>query len=96
MSDSAYLIGNGWRPSPTTFSADGAWEHPHIKVPHDWSVMQEVYEPGRCRMPLVAALFLQLAIERSRDDDIAQKASWISHAVFEAARVMSRSGLLGR
>lgn len=96
MSDSAYLIGNGWRPSPTTFAAEGAWELPHLKVPHDWSIMQEVYEPGSCRIPSTAALFIQLVVERATDDHVIEKASFVAHAALEAARFMSRSGLLGR
>lgn len=68
MTKTQYLLGNGWRPSPT-IRAEAAFEHvEHSRVPFEFTKREHVYVQGLARVPKAAALWIQLREERRRFD----------------------------
>lgn len=68
MTKTQYLLGNGWRPSPTV-RAEAAFEHvEHSRVPFAFTKLEHVYVQGLARVPKSAALWIQLREERRRFD----------------------------
>lgn len=77
MTESEFLIRAGWKPSPTSASADGAWEHPGVLVPREWTERLGLYASGEMRAITPCAMFAQLMWHRaSMDEYMAAIARW--------------------
>jgi hypothetical protein len=88
MNETAWLIANGWRPSPTIRDESG-WEHPRLsQIPR--KAFPELYEPGTMRMPKSAAIAIMLVLQRFEEDSTRWRMTDISYAVLGTAKFLAK------
>jgi hypothetical protein len=70
VTESEYLLANGWLPSPSSHaSGEGAWEHPMLsRIPEAWGLNQQVYDPNLARWGKATAMAIQVVEERRWQD----------------------------
>jgi hypothetical protein len=81
-SESEWLIAMGWRPSPTTITTGGAWEHEELsRVPtscRPWAEEQGLFDPRWIRHTTAQASAIMMAM-----DALAEVAIILPRAVLE-------------
>lgn len=86
-----YLIEHGWKPSPTTWSAEGGWEHFQLSgVPRVYGQSQGTYSDCAMRLTTSHALSVQLAIDSILEEDLRSRLSWAG-VLFEAAQLTAKT-----
>lgn len=73
-----WLIANGWKPSPTTWTSEGGFEHPRrSRVPRAYAESVDVYDTHSIRLPKHIAVVVQAVHEQALADEVLERASWI-------------------
>lgn len=84
----SYLLANGWKPSPTTWVREGAFEHPkRARVPRAYA-NGETYDEHAIRLPKEMAVIVQAVHEQAVMDDFANRAHWSMRAMTHVAEMV--------
>ena len=85
ITETEYMIGNGWLPAPT-IRDESAWEHPELsRVARNYTKGSDPFEEGSVRWPKSVAVAIQIVREREDEELLASSAWWLSAMVDAAA-----------